>query len=41
MKTVLPCAVMLLVVLIGAPGYPWTLYDDFNAGYIDPESGSG
>jgi hypothetical protein len=38
MKTVLPCAVMLLVVLIGAPGYPGTLtlYDDFNAGFIDP-----
>lgn len=36
MKTALPCAVMLLVVLSAAPGYPWTLYDDFNAGYIDP-----
>jgi hypothetical protein len=41
MKTVLPCAVMLLVVLIGAPGYPVTLYDDFNAGYIDPANWFG
>jgi hypothetical protein len=43
MKTVLPCAVMLLVVLIGAPGYPGplTLYDDFNAGYIDPDKWFG
>jgi hypothetical protein len=39
MKTALPCAVMLVVVLIGAPGYPvasLTLYDNFNAKYIDP-----
>jgi hypothetical protein len=43
MKTVLPCAVMLLVVLSGTPGYPGTLtfYDDFNAGYIDPEKWFG
>jgi hypothetical protein len=38
MNTILPCAVMLLVVLSGAPGYPGplALYDDFNAGFIDP-----
>jgi hypothetical protein len=39
MKTVLPGAVMLLVVLSGAPGYPGplVLYDDFSAGSIDPD----
>jgi hypothetical protein len=39
MKTVLPGAVMLLVVLSGAlgyPGAPLALYDDFNAKLIDP-----
>jgi hypothetical protein len=43
MKTVLPCAVMLLVVLSAAPGYPGplALYDDFNAGYIDQDKWFG
>jgi hypothetical protein len=39
MKTVLPGAVMLLIVLSGAlgyPGAPLALYDDFNAKLIDP-----
>jgi hypothetical protein len=44
MKTVLQCALMLVVVLIGAPGYPapsLTLYDNFNAMYIDPDKWFG
>jgi hypothetical protein len=44
MKTVLPCAVMLVVMLIGAPGSPapsLTLYDDFNAKHIDPDKWFG
>ena len=46
MKTVLPYAVMLVVVLIGAPGYPGAslpLYDDFNAKprLIDPNKWFG
>jgi hypothetical protein len=43
MKTVLPCAVTLVVVLLGAHGYPvsLTLYDNFNARHIDPDKWFG
>lgn len=44
MKPVLPCAVMLVVVLIGVPGSavePLVLYDDFNATHIDPDKWFG
>jgi hypothetical protein len=40
MNTVLHYAVMLVVVLIGVPGYavePLVPYDDFNARYINPD----
>jgi hypothetical protein len=39
MKAVLQCAVMLVLVLIGGPGYAaerMVPYDDFNAEHIDP-----
>lgn len=44
MKPVLPCAMMLLVVLIGAPGYTaerLAPYDDFNATHIAPDKWFG
>jgi hypothetical protein len=40
MKPVLPCAVMIMVVLFGVPGYTaerLVPYDDFNARYIHPD----
>jgi hypothetical protein len=40
MNIVLHCAVMLVVVLIVVPTYAaerLVPYDDFNAGYINPE----
>jgi hypothetical protein len=40
MNTALQCAVMLLLVLIGVPGYAaerLVPYDDFNATHIDPD----
>ena len=39
MKTVLQCAALFVVMLIGWPGYAverLVLYDDFNTEYIDP-----
>ena len=39
-ETVLPCAVILVVVLFGVPGYAaerLVPYDDFNARYINPD----
>jgi hypothetical protein len=44
MKPVLLCAVMIMVVLFGVPGYAaerLVPYDDFNAAYINPDRGSG
>src|SRR5882724_1594711 len=44
MNTVLQCAVMLVVVLIGVPGYTaerLAPYDDFNATHIDPDKWFG
>jgi hypothetical protein len=44
MKTVLHCALMLAVVLIGVPGYTaerLALYDDFNATQINPDKWFG
>jgi hypothetical protein len=44
MKTVLPCAAMLVVVLSGVPGSalePLVLYDDFNAAPLDPDKWVG
>jgi hypothetical protein len=44
MNTALQCAVMLLVVLIGAPGYTaerLAPYDDFNATHIAPDKWFG
>jgi hypothetical protein len=44
MKTVLQCSVMLVVVLIGVPGYAaerLVPYDDFNATHIDPDKWFG
>jgi hypothetical protein len=44
MKPVLQCAVMLVVVLIGVPGYtvePLAPYDDFNATHLNPDKWFG
>ena len=44
MKPVLPCAVMIMVVLFGVPGYAaerLVPYDDFNATPIDPDKWFG
>jgi hypothetical protein len=44
MKPVLPCAVMLVVVLFGVPGYAAERlipYDDLNAGYINTDRWAG
>jgi len=44
MKTVLQCAVMLVVVLIGVPGYAAERLvpdDDFNATHLDPDKWFG
>ena len=44
MKPVLPCAVMIMVVLFGVPGYAaerLVPYDDFNAASIHPDQWFG